>query len=123
MFQRDFILRQVQQLAQVLAQVLVHKRMARPEQAQEALAEGVEAALGLPLEALCRLPRRQFLQRMAAEKVSEDALLNLAALLYEGSDPRQRERALWLYEAALASGRTVPIDVYERIELLRVSVK
>jgi hypothetical protein len=123
MFQQDYLIRQVQQLAQVLAQVLFHKQVQRYEQAQAVLAEGIERALGAELGALYAMPRERFANQVAEAGLSGDAVISLAHALEQDADPRGRERALWLYEAALASGDVVPLNVYERMDLLRVSLR
>ncbi|MDT0630982.1 hypothetical protein [Rubrivirga litoralis] len=120
MVQQDVILRQVQQLAQALALALFHKRAEQPEQAQEALAAGLAGALGLELEALCRLPREDVLARCLPDGArSDESALAVADVLRETDSAAGWRRALWLYEAVLSSGGAVPFDVHERIEALR----
>ena len=123
MFQQDHILRQVQQLAQALADALFHKRAGRPEEAQEALAEGVAEASGLELRALYRLPREETLALCSRDGAfSSDKAVAVADVLRETDSAAGWERALWLYEAALAAGGAVPFDVCDRIGALRASL-
>ena len=124
MVQQDYILRQIQQLAQVLAQVLFRKRSDQSEEAQHALAEGLERALGMDLLALRRLSRDEVLALCApGGLLAGDASVAVAALLSEDSSSDGRRRALWVYHWALASGQAVPFDVHERIASLRASLE
>lgn len=123
MFQQDHILRQVQQFAQVLAHALFHKRAGRTDEAQEAIADGLADALGVGLDALCRLPRAEVLALCASDEDVQGGLaVAVADVLREADPAAARERALWLYEATLASGGAVPFDVHERIGALRASL-
>ena len=123
MITRDFLLRQIHQLVQALAVVLFHKKAERHDQAQEALVEAVEEALGLSMEELRQLPREGLLDLCTAgDALSSEKAVALADLLREDETAAGRERALWLYEAALDSGGTVPFDVHERMTSLRASL-
>ena len=120
MLQQDYILRQVHQLVQALAHALSHKRAGQQEEAQEALADGLADTLGLELGALYRLPREEVLALCVLDgALSGDKAVAVADVLRETDSVAGWERALWLYEAALASGGAVPFDVYERIGALR----
>jgi hypothetical protein len=119
---RDFILRQIQQLAQVLAVVLVRKRTEDEAGAQATLAEGLEAATGVSLEKLRTMDRDALLALCEREGVfSAEWAVALADLLAEDEVPASWERAAWLYEAALAAGGPVPFDVDARIAALRAA--
>lgn len=124
MIRQDVLLRQIHLLAQVLARVLVHKRAGETEQAQQTLADGLHEALGVPLEALRRCSRPELLDRCApGGAYASGKAVAVADLLREDAAAAGRERALWLYEAALASGdAAVPLDVHDRIEALRRSL-
>ena len=123
MFQQDFILRQIQQLAQVLAQVLVQKRLDEPDEAQEVLAQGLEAATGLTLDALREASREQIAALCGpGEALAGDVVMAVADLLREDASAAGRRRALWLYEAALDVGAAVPFDVHDRMAALRASL-
>ncbi len=122
MFQQDTLLRQVQQLAAVLAHVLFRKRTDQPEEAQAHLAEGLERALGSDLTAVRRLTRDEVLAMCApGGALAGEASVALAALLAEDTSAQGRERAVWLLEHALASGEAVPFDVHDRLAALRGS--
>lgn len=120
MITRDFLLRQIHQLVQALAVVLFHKKAAQYDQAQEALTEAVEETLDVRLEALQQLPREEVLALCSTgDTLSSEKAVALADLLREDETAAGRERALWLYEAALEAGGTVPFDVHERMASLR----
>ncbi|MEM1127719.1 MAG: hypothetical protein AAGI71_13790 [Bacteroidota bacterium] len=120
MIQRDYILRQVQQLAQVLAQVLFHKRAAQTVEAEQALTEGLEEALGMNLEDVRGLSRQELLALCRPGRtLAGEMSVAVADLLREDEVAAGRERARWLYEAALANRAVVPFDVHDRIEALR----
>ena len=116
MITQDYILRQIHQLVQVLAAVLLLKRERDPEAAQAALAEGLFSATGVDLGRLRRMTRgelRQLCERGSA--VSGDMALALADLLAEDADPAGAERAAWLYELAAAAGGPVPWEFGTRV--------
>lgn len=120
MFQQDFIVRQVQQLAEVLAQVLLNKQAAEVDDGQDVLANGLRRVLGLELSALRTLSRDDLVARFIPDgALTVDTAVALAELLQEDAEDAGRRRALWLYEAALASGAPVPFSIRERIAALR----
>ena len=121
MIHRDFLLRQIQQFAQVLAEVLFQKRQNLHELAQETLADGIQALLGLELAEVLQLDRNGLLALCTIDEwFSGDKAVALADLLREEGSDAADERALWLYEAALTSDAAVPFDVHERIAALRL---
>ena len=124
MVERDFILRQVQQLAQALAQVLLLRQANKTTEAQQVLADGLEGTLGLTLKELRHLSRAELLTMCTPGGVfSGESSVAAADLLREDEAAAGRERALWLYESALTSADTaVPFDIYQRIETLRASL-
>ena len=120
MIQQDYILREVQQLARVLAQVLFHKRAGQTDEAQEALAEGLGRVSGTEAAELLDMPREVLVARCSADgALAGEKAVAVADLLREEGSAPARERALWLYEAALASGAAVPFDIHERIASVR----
>lgn len=120
MITRDFIVRQIHQLTQVIAVVLFQKRAGHPEAAQQALAEGAEDALGLPLAEVYTLDHDPLLALCRhGDAFFADKALALADLLREDATDAGRIRALWLYEAARDAGDLVPLDIDARIEGLR----
>ncbi len=112
---RDHIVREIEQLARVLAEVLLQRQTGDGAAAEQTLIAGAEGALQTEWATLCDLPREAFLERFAVGETT----VALADLLRQSAAPPARERARWLYEAALASGDAVPFDVYERIAALR----
>ncbi|HEX7070188.1 MAG TPA: DUF6483 family protein [Rhodothermales bacterium] len=120
MITRDFILRQIHQMVQALAQVLIHRQAGQLEEAKEALERSLQDVTGLEMQRLRRLSREELLALCGAGKeFSPDKAAALADLFYEDSDPDGRRRALWLYEAALESNATLPMDMQQRVALLR----
>ena len=121
--QQDYIVRQAQMLAQVLAQVLFNKRSDQPVLAQQALAEGLVRALGLDLAKLRGLSRGETVALFApGGAFAGETAVALAEVLAQDTSPDGRRRALWLYEWALVSGGAVPFDVHERLTSLRASL-
>jgi hypothetical protein len=120
---RDFLLRQLYQLTQVLAAVLAGKRAGRAEEAQRALAAGLADALGPSLPDLRRMEHGGLLALCEhAGTFSSEKALAVADLLREDASASGRERAAWLYEAALDAGDLVPLDIRERLADLRASL-
>ena len=124
MLTRDFLVRQIHQLTQVIAAVLFQKRAGHPDEAQQALAEGIEEALGYALSDLHALDREAVLDLCHQDGafLAEKALA-LADLLHEDATQDGRERALWLYEAARDAGDLVPLGIDARISDLRASLQ
>jgi hypothetical protein len=124
MITRDFILRQIHQMVQALAQVLIHRQAGQLEEAQEALERSLGEVTGVAMPRLRHLTREELLALCGVGRdFVPDKAAALADLLYEDSDPDGRRRALWLYEAALESGATLPIDVQDRVTLLRAEIQ
>jgi hypothetical protein len=130
MFQRDYLMRQIQQMMQVITQVLFHRRNDRPDEALEIIDT---AFSDLPaLEKLLRpgLSRDEVLETCGGATglnsdyavVVADVLRERGSILSEdGSRGRTWLRyALWLYEAALAEGGSaVPWNVHEQMAQLK----
>ena len=120
MIHRDFLLRQIQQFVQVLAEVLARKKGHQHELAVETLTEGIRELLGLELAEVLQLDRDALLDLCTTEDwFSGDKAVVLADLLHEEGSAAADERAVWLYEAALTSDAAVPFDIHERIAALR----
>jgi len=121
--QRDFLLRQIQQAIQMLAQVLLQKRDGTPE-AQATLADALRQLAGADPAGLAALSREATCDLAADEGAFSPGLaVALADLLREAEDPTPhahalRVRARWLYEDALEAGGPVPYDVMDRIAAL-----
>ena len=116
MITRDHLLRQIEQLVQVLAVVLFHKRAGQSEAARQALEAGIKLATETDLAALRRLERGALLALCEHGGVfSSEHALALADLLREDAAAASRERARWLYEAVRDAGELAPLDLDERI--------
>ena len=124
MITRDYLLRQIQQAAQVLAQVLFHKNAREYDEAQDVLTNGLRDLTGWSVEAL-RNATPEALRSLCETggAFSAEKAIILADLLREDASEEGRKRALWLYEAVVAAGQTVPIDVHDRIRALRDSLQ
>ena len=119
MFERDFILRQVAQMVQALAAVLSRRREGDGAGAQDALADGVQMALGRSLDDLRALSQMETEALVTEDgRVSAEKAVALADLLREDVEVDGRVRARWLYGLALEVGGPVPFDVQARIEAL-----
>ena len=113
----DTIVRQVEHLARVLARVLFHTDAGHPERVEASLTEGIAAVLGVELDALRELSRDALLAACGGGSgLASEQAVAVADLLSQDVTDAGRERARWLYEAALASGGAVPLDIYDRIE-------
>ena len=122
MIHRDFLLRQIHQFVQVLAEVLARKRGHQLELAYETLTEGIREVLGIELAEVLQLDRDALLDLCTTDAwISGDKAVALADLLHEEGSAAADQRALWLYEAALSSDAAVPFDIHERIAALRIS--
>ena len=130
MIQKDFVLRQIQQLLQVMAHVLQLKREGRQVEAQteidnvflETFGQGINELLELEASALTALCT-------SSGTLNADMVLVFAELFEEEGEMRHAigetaiarkcfQKGLELYEAMVASGAAVPIDVYDRITRL-----
>ena len=131
MFTRDFILRQIHQLTQVLARVMLLKSQQHPTEAFQEINQAFSGTPGLEPFLRLDLTREEVLEPCISESAfSADMGLALADLLWEkallfadqtGPDATAyRQYALWLYEtAAVQKNATVPLDLYQRIAWLR----
>lgn len=120
MITRDFLLRQIQQAVQVLARVLYNKNAGAYDEAQQILVNGLQELTGWNIDELRRASLgvlRSICE--AGGAFSADKAIPLADLLREDASAEGRRRALWLYEAVVAAGQTVPFDVHDRIRALR----
>lgn len=134
MFQKDYLMRQIQQMAQVIARALFHRRNDEPEE-----------ALGVIDQALQDLPGMdKFLHDdlapddVLAACTSEDGAFNAEMAVTVADVLREKGEildafgesgtvwlryALWLYEAALKKGGSaVPWDIHSKIDRLRDEV-
>ena len=124
MIQRDYILRQVHQLAQVLAEVLFRARADRNDDAQGTLADGLASALGVEFDEVVAMPREAVVALCTSgDALSGELALALATLLRASDAEGARRRALWLFEAALDSGAAVPVDIFDTLDRLRAETE
>ncbi|MEM1057369.1 MAG: hypothetical protein AAGI52_17770 [Bacteroidota bacterium] len=118
MIERDFLLRQIQQAIQVLAQVLLQKRDGTPEW-RAALADGIRQVTGTDPARLAALSREETLDLATDDgEIEPEKAVALADLFQEAEERALRVRARWLYQAALKAGGPVPHDVLDRIAAL-----
>src|SRR5690606_28886904 len=84
------------------------------------LEQSLEEVTGLDLARLRALDRDELLALCGPgpDFNAEEAAV-MADLFFEDEDPAGRERALWLYEAALDAEATLPMDIYDRLAVLR----
>ena len=122
MFSRDYLVRQLQQFIQALSMVLLHKQNSRQDLALEVIHNTLMDVLGVSRAELNDLDREGLVRLVSrGDQLRHDEATALAALLEEDPEPSAHLRAAWLYEAVLATGGAVPLDVHERIERLRES--
>lgn len=130
MIQRDFVLRQIQQLVQALAYVLQLKSVGKTEEAIEAVDNGLRETFGDRMVAFQDLSADELLKWCSTEgALNADLAFAVAEMLEEKGNlladgpPSKAQHyyqlSLSLYEKLTASGSAVPFDIYERIERLR----
>lgn len=135
MFQKDYLMRQIQQMAQVIAQVLFHRRNDEPGEALEIIDQSLQDLPGM--DGLLRedLDRDDVLFTCTSDDGAFNAemAVTVADVLRERGDildARNGESgtawlryAVWLYEAALEKGGSaVPWDIHAKIDRLRAEV-
>ena len=114
MFTRDYIMRQIHQLIQVLLQVLFQKQRQEPEEARAILNEGLRTAFDLDLDGLCALRQTEVIALVSPSGAFHPALaVALADLLREEVTFEAAERAFWLYEAAIDQEATLSLPALE----------
>jgi 8-oxo-dGTP diphosphatase len=138
MFSRDTILRQIQQLVQVLARVLFHKSMHAYDEARREIDEALNDLLGLDAAGLDALHRVALLARCRElGEWSGEKALALADLLIErghlallergetGRVEAQRwfQHANTLYTEVLSNPDTaLPHDIHDRLDALKTEL-
>ncbi len=135
MLHRDYLMRQIEQLGQVLARVLFNKSNGQYGAAVEEIDQAFSNQLGYGLSGLRNLSIDDLLNLCrTSEGLSEDLTLRVADLLYEDGKIRadHREdsdscpsyvRALALYaEAVIRGDEALPWDILQKIERLRNAV-
>ncbi len=114
MISRDFVMRQIHQLAQVLALILFNKRENPEIDPTEIIANGLNDSLGLKLEDVLALDKIQTTDICRKEgHFHPDLAVSVADLLMEDGSEAAQTRALWLYSAAAKAGGTLPIGALE----------
>ena len=114
MFTRDYVMRQVNQLAQVLALVLFNKRENPDVEINEVISTGIKEALGVSLDEFLTLDETQVTSLCRdAGHFSPDLAVSIADLLMEEPSTEAHQRAFWLYSAALKAGGTLPLHAME----------
>lgn len=147
MFQKDYLMRQIQQMVQVITQVLFHRKNDELEQALDIIDQSLQEIPGLDEFLRPDLNRDEVIAACTgddgsfnAEKavVVADVLREKGEILEEGAtgddevDAAQGadrsgtvwlRYAMWLYESALEKGGSaVPWDIHGKIARLREQV-
>ena len=111
---RDFIMRQIQQLVQVLLQVLFNKQQGDHDVARSVLDEGLKATFDADLNELLAMDRDSFMELCSPSNAFHAGLaVALADLLREEGTIPALQRARWLYEASIATGAAVTLEALE----------
>ncbi len=129
-FQQDFILRQVRQLAQVLARVIFLRQSGRQDEALAELRAAFDVT-GIDMQRMRAMSRTELLEMCSVRGgFSSDRAVAVADLMYQefemldGGDEQALGhasglRALWLYEASLEAGGVLPANGFDRMTYLR----
>jgi len=114
---RDFILRQIHQLAQVLAQVLFNKRLdQQTEESREMISMALKDTLGNDFDRLLLMDKESLMAVCGREGgFNAQLAVSVADLMKEEGSEAAVQRAYWLYEAALTRGATLPLQALEWI--------
>ncbi|MDA0378539.1 MAG: hypothetical protein O3C45_09060 [Bacteroidetes bacterium] len=119
---RDFLMRQIQLLVQVLMKVLLKKEEGQPDEARSLLEEGISESFGTDLDSLLAMDRETFMALCSpASAFHADLAVALADLLREDNSPAAAERAFWLYEAALQHRAALSLPALQWVEDYRRS--
>ena len=130
MITRDYILRQVQQMVNVLAQVSLKRQTQEYHIAQDILAQTIQEITDADPERVRNMTIEELLDVCGRDsEFSSDKAVGLADLLKEdgfvqdalGNHEVAKEswkRSIWLYEAVSGSGGVVPIDLDHRLTQL-----
>jgi len=127
LIERDFILRQVHQLAHALARVISLDAARRHTEGQEMLSLVVQDITGVDLLRLRESSRAELRTLCSRDGgFSPDLAVALADVLMEDSrfhhssgnqrtSDASRRRSLWLYELARDEGGTLPMDILQML--------
>ena len=117
MITRDYLMRQIHQLIQALQLALFHKRSQADHLVQAVLDRALMDVTGFTLERIRGLERHALIAMCTTNgQFQADLAIAIADLLREDPAPGARARARWLYEAALQTSATVPVDIHDRID-------
>lgn len=117
---RDFLMRQIQQLVQVLLQVLTKRRLGDYEEAQTILDEGLQATFGEDLNALLAMDQSTFMELCSPSNAFHAGLaVALADLLREEDSDAALDRAEWLYLASIETGAALSLEAIEWLSTRR----
>lgn len=120
MNQHDIVVREIEQLVQVLAHVLFHKQAGHLNKARQMVDDRLARMLGMDAEELEVLTHSQlYTLTTPGGPLSDGKAIAVADLLQESDSAAAHQQALWLYELALTSGSAVPLDIHRRIAALR----
>lgn len=111
---RDFMMRQIQQLIQVLLMVLTKRRDGDYEEARSILDEGLQSTFNADLETLLAMDQSAFMALCSPSNAFHAGLaVALADLLREEGSHAADERAQWLYEASIQTGAALSLEALE----------
>ncbi len=128
---RDFILRQIQQLVQVMAQVMMLRKGRKFDEARAEIQSGLAQVFGITLTDLHALPNDDLLKYcQSGDQLNAELALAIADIFEQEAEMLweeaqiERARAYWdrtrfLYQAVLDQADTVPLDVYEKLAYLK----
>ena len=123
-------MRQIQQLVNVLTVVFRLKKDGLQEQAPEVIEHGLKEALGAGVKDLLEMELDQLLEICSnGGQINSELVFVLAELLEQQAELTEEQdvelsrsatgKSLSLYKQLVASGESVPFDIYERIERLQ----
>ena len=128
MIQRDYILKQIQQLAQVLEYVLFAKSENRSEDAIQAINKALNELNGQHHRSFDELEFPEILKALESKGsfnselayIIADLLFEKATLLGNEQTTKQQKQALLLYMKAMKSNTAAfPIEATDKIALLK----
>lgn len=135
MFQKDFVLRQIQQLVQALAQVLNLKAAGQIEDARNAISDALDEHLKVDWAEFLKMSVEEKLDVCRREgELRADLMLVLAEMLEEECDlaaiaedwdafENSGKSSIELYQKLLEMGAPVPLDIMDRLQDLRSKVE
>lgn len=131
MIRSDYILRQIQQLVQVLARVMMLRTSRPVDEVHEEILQALKSVFGLTSLELVELPDDTLLERcMSGDAVNGELALALADLLEQEGElcwdenqtalaDRYWRKTLFLYEAVMTRADTAPLNIHDKIAYLK----